>query len=83
LYGLDVKRAKDPRFARKLRDELKLPHRKLTCRGGCHGTLSQWFNKEHDGACVTVEWGYNPSMARLTKQAPKGFLRVFGASYVG
>jgi len=82
LYGLDVKRAKDPPFARKLRDELKLPHRKLTCSGGCHGTTSQWFNKELDGALVTIEYGHDPSLGRLTKQAPKGFLRVFGAHYV-
>lgn len=81
LYGLDVRGAKDRAFARRLSRELNLPSHHLTCNGGCHGTMSDWFNFRHAGACSTIEFGANPSMRRLTVSAPRGLLRVFGAQY--
>jgi protein MpaA len=80
LYGLDVTRAKDRRFAQRLSDELKLPDKQLRCSGRCHGTLSQWFNYRHDGACVTIEFGYSPSRHYLTVRAPRGLVRALGGT---
>lgn len=80
LYGLDVKRAKDKPFARRLSRELRLPDRQLRCSGTCHGTLSQWFNYRHDGACVTIEFGASPSKRYLTVRAPRGLIRALGGS---
>lgn len=82
LYGLDVRGAKDRAFASRLSRELNLPRHHLACNGGCHGTMSDWFNFRHDGAQSTIEYGANPSMRRLTVQAPRGMLRVFRANYV-
>jgi hypothetical protein len=81
LYGLDVRGAKDRAFARRLSRELNLPRHHLACNGGCHGTMSDWFNFGHEGAQSTIEFGANPSMRRLTVGAPRGLLRVFGAGY--
>jgi protein MpaA len=78
LYGLDVTGAKDRPFARRLSRELNLPNHHLTCRGGCHGTMSDWFNYRHRGACVTIEFGSQPSYKRLTVTAPRGLLRALG-----
>jgi predicted deacylase len=80
LYGLDVTHAKDRAFAQRLSDELKLPDKQLRCTGRCHGTLSQWFNYRHKGACVTIEFGYSPSQHYLTVRAPRGLVRALGGT---
>jgi protein MpaA len=80
LYGLDVRRAKDRAFARRLSEELKLPDKQLRCSGRCHGTLSQWFNYRHDGACSTIEFGASPSHRYLTVRAPRGLIRALGGT---
>ena len=49
----------------RLADGLDLPKKPLTCGGECHGTMTQWFNANHDGAAITVEYG---SVARSMKQ---------------
>jgi predicted deacylase len=81
LRGLDVTGAKDRAFARRLSKELNLPNHHLTCRD-CHGTMSDWFNWRHAGACVTIEFGANPSLRRLTVAAPRGLLRALGGRYL-
>jgi murein peptide amidase A len=83
LYGLDVKRAKDRAFARRLSQELNLPDRQLRCNGTCHGTLSQWFNFKHKGACSTIEFGASPSAHYLTVKAPRGLIRALGGTRGG
>jgi protein MpaA len=83
LYGLDVTHAKDRAFARRLSNELNLPNRQLRCNGTCHGTLSQWFNHAHKGACVTVEFGPSPSRRYLTVRAPRGLVRALGGTRGG
>lgn len=80
LYGLDVSHAKDRRFARRLSTQLRLPDKRLRCSGRCHGTLSQWFNHGHRGACVTVEFGSSPRSQYLTVRAPRGLVRAFGGT---
>ncbi|HSS68077.1 MAG TPA: M14 family zinc carboxypeptidase [Nocardioidaceae bacterium] len=83
LYGLDVTHAKDRAFARRLSNEMRLPNRQLRCNGTCHGTLSQWFNHAHKGACVTIEFGANPSEQYLTVRAPRGLVRALGGTRGG
>ena len=83
LHGLDVTHAKDRAFARRLSNELRLPNKQLRCNGVCHGTLSQWFNHAHNGACVTIEFGTNPSERYLTVRAPRGLVRALGGTRGG
>lgn len=80
LRGIDVYGAKDRPFARRLSTQLRLPTNSFDCSGGCHGTLTQWFNGNHPGACVTVEFGSDPSRRYLNVRAPRGFLRAVGGS---
>jgi protein MpaA len=79
LHGIDVYDSKDRRLARRLSEQMRIPIRNFDCGGVCHGTLTQWFNKNHKGACVTVEFGENPSSRYLHVGAPRGLVRaVFG-----
>ncbi|MGI8435218.1 MAG: M14 family zinc carboxypeptidase [Nocardioidaceae bacterium] len=78
LDGVDVYGAKDRPFARRLSDELKLPTREFNCSGTCHGTLTQWFNARHAGACVTVEFPSSPGDRYLHVRAPRGLVRALG-----
>ncbi|MEJ7707825.1 MAG: M14 family zinc carboxypeptidase [Nocardioidaceae bacterium] len=78
LYGIDVYGAKDRPFARRLSKELALPIKEFDCAGVCHGTLTQWFNKRHAGACVTVELASDPADRYLKVRAPRGLLRAIG-----
>ncbi len=80
LHGVDVLGAKDRPFARRLATNLNLPIKEFACSGVCHGTLTQWFNGNHRGACVTVEFGRDPSWRYLNVRAPRGFLRAIGGS---
>lgn len=80
LRGIDVYGAKDGPFARRLSRHLRVPMKSFDCSGGCHGTLTQWFNRNHPGACVTVEFGPDPRERYLNVRAPRGFLRAIGGS---
>ncbi len=81
LHGIDVYDSKDRRFARRLARNMRLPERSFDCGGVCHGTLTQWFNRHHDGACVTVEFGNKPSSRYLHVGAPRGLVRAAGGRY--
>lgn len=81
LYGVDVYGAKDRPFARRLAKQLALPVKSFNCAGVCHGTLTQWFNANHSGACVTVEFSSSPSRRYLHVQAPRGLLRAIGGHF--
>jgi murein peptide amidase A len=78
FHGVDTYRSKDRAFARRLSRALGLPLKSFDCDGGCHGTLTQWFNNRHDGACVTVELGAHPRHHYLHVRAPRGLLRAIG-----
>ena len=80
LYGVDTSGDKDRRFARRLARELALPRSGFTCSGACHGTLTQWFNRHHAGANITVEYGADPSWRYLHKRSPNGLLRAVGGA---
>jgi len=79
LHGIDVRGAKEPRWTRRLAENLRLPIHRIDCGGACHGTMTQWFNARHDGFAITVEMGSSPSVRYLTKVAPRGVLRSIGA----
>jgi predicted deacylase len=79
LHGVDAYQSKDRRFAHRLAVNLGLPLKSFDCDGGCHGTLTQWFNNRHRGACVTVELGPSPSSRYLHVRGPRGLLRAIGA----
>jgi protein MpaA len=81
LRGIDASSSKRPRFAARLAEELHLPVREFDCAGVCHGTLTQWFNKNFTGACVTVELGPSPTWRYLTVRAPRGLVRAIGGSF--
>ncbi len=81
LRGIDVYGAKDRPFAQRLARYLRLPTREFDCSGACHGTLTQWFNRRHDGACVTVEFGPHPSQHYLQGRAARGLVRAIGGHF--
>lgn len=80
LHGVDLYDAKRPRFVRRLAERLRLPVEEYPCGGGCHGTLTQWFNHNFDGVAVTVEYGEDPSWRRMNVVAPRQLLRLLGGS---
>jgi murein peptide amidase A len=75
LYG--VGRSGERRaFLRRLARGLDLPRKAFTCNGGCHGTMTQWFNFHHDGTAVTVEFGTHPRRYYLRHKAMGGTVRA-------
>lgn len=78
LFGVDAYGAKDRPFAWRLAHEMALPIKEFDCAGVCHGTLTQWFNARHDGACVTVELAADPGDRYLHRRGPRGLLRAIG-----
>ncbi len=61
-------------FVRRLSKGLDLPVKAFNCDGVCHGTMTSWFNAEHDGTAVTVELGSSPTREYLRGQAADGTL---------
>jgi hypothetical protein len=70
---------KNPRFSRRLAHALRLPSHVVTCGGGCHGTMTSWYNSRFHGTAVTAEYGAHPSRYRMRVQAPRQLLGLFGA----
>ncbi len=77
LHGVDTD-TKSPEFSRRLATQLRLPRKSFNCSGVCHGTMTGWFNHNHRGAAVTVEYGPHPPRHRLRVRAPRQLLRVLG-----
>ncbi|WP_395693036.1 M14 family zinc carboxypeptidase [Nocardioides sp.] len=78
LDGVDTD-TKDRRFSRRLARALRLPRKSFTCGGVCHGTMTGWFNSRSRGAAVTVEYGARPGRHRMTVDAPRQILSLWGA----
>jgi murein peptide amidase A len=57
LHGVDSYRVKDSGLMRRLSAGLHLPITSLDCNGGCHGTMTGWYNQNFAGAAITVEYG--------------------------
>jgi len=79
LHGVDVLGSKRPRFARRLAHEFRLPTKSFDCNGGCHGTMTQWYNRRFPGFMVTIEYGASPSRRYVNRFGPRALLRTIGA----
>jgi predicted deacylase len=78
LYGVDTL-TPHKKFSRKVARSLQLPTKKFNCNGGCHGTMTMWFNRNFDGKAVTVEYGRKPSKSYLRGTAARRVLNLFDA----
>lgn len=65
-----------PAFVKRLARGLKLPRKAFNCTGVCHGTMTEWFNKRHDGTAVTVEFGAHPRRPYLRHRAMRGTIEA-------
>lgn len=79
---VDTSVSKGPGLARALSDALNLPRKNVDCGGPCHGTLTGWFNDNHDGEAITVEFTANPSTNYLKHTAVRGLLAAVGGRLV-
>jgi predicted deacylase len=80
LYGVDNSYSKTRALGRRLAHFLHLPRKRFTCNNGCHGTMTQWFNRELPGAAITVEYGRHLSHRQKYRTGPRGLLRSVGAT---
>ncbi len=80
LYAVDAKNSKNPRFSRRVANEMQLPIGNVDCNGTCHGTMTMWMNRRLDGASITAELSESPGETYLKNTAPNGILRAIGGS---
>lgn len=78
LHGVDLL-TKNRAFSHKVASALHLPNKALTCNGGCHGTMTMWFNHHFPGEAITVEYGPHPARSYLRSTVPPRVLGIFGA----
>lgn len=79
LRGVGVADSKPIAFQRALARGLKLRLRSFNCSGVCHGTMTTWFNRNHVGTAITVEYGRRVSRHQARISGPRGVLRAIGA----
>ena len=73
LHGVDSDNVKNQYLMHRLSENLNLPTSPFTCGTGiCHGTMTGWFNRNHAGAAITVEFGSAPTRSYLTGRAASG-----------
>lgn len=81
LYGVDSSyHGKVRPLSYRLSRYLHLPRKRFTCNSGCHGTMTQWFNRRLPGAAITVEYGHRMSSRQKNVTGPRGLLRSVGAT---
>jgi hypothetical protein len=80
LYGVDTSYWKTRTLALDLSGNLQLPRKRFTCNHGCHGTLTQWFNRRLPGAAITVEYGHRMTWRQKYVTGPTGLLTSVGAT---
>ncbi|QDP98116.1 murein peptide amidase A [Microlunatus elymi] len=78
LHGVDTL-TPDKKFSRKVAKTLHLPNKKFSCNGGCHGTMTMWFNRNLNGTALTVEYGADPKRSYLRGTAARRVLSIFDA----
>jgi predicted deacylase len=81
LYGVGSD-TKGKAFQRRLSNGLDLPIRAFNCTGVCHGTMTSWYNHNHAGTAITVEFGYHPSVSWLRGQAARATVRAVLGQYL-
>lgn len=83
LYGVDTYAVKDKALMNRLASGLKMPKKSLDCHGSCHGTMTGWFNANHKGAAITVEYGYTArSMKTMKGRDADAVLKAIGGRRV-
>jgi len=81
LYGVG-RSGKGKPLQRRLAQGLGLPIKAFNCTGKCHGSMTSWFNANHGGAAITVEFGSGPSRSYLRGRAARGTLQaVLGSRF--
>jgi predicted deacylase len=80
LNGVDNSYRKTRALAARLSTNLDLPLKVFNCNRGCHGTLTQWFNKLLPGAALTVEYGKPMTTRQKYVTGPPGLLAAIGAT---
>jgi hypothetical protein len=80
LYGVDNSYWKTRALGQRLSEDLGLPQKRFTCNHGCHGTMTQWFNKRLPGAAITVEYGARMTWRQKHVTGPTGLLTSIGAT---
>lgn len=75
LHGVGRSAERKP-FQRRLARGLGLKIKSFNCSGVCHGTMTSWFNKNHRGTAITVEFGRSPRAKYLRNRATTGTLRA-------
>jgi protein MpaA len=75
LNGVDAYHAKRMALGQALSKATGLGIKVFACRSSCYGTMTQWFNHNHDGAAITMELPAHPSAQQLSRVAA-GTLRV-------
>lgn len=78
LHGVDLL-TKNKAFSHKVASALRLPNKTLSCNGGCHGTMTMWFNHHLKGEAITVEFGAHPSRKYLRNKVVTRVLGIFNA----
>jgi len=79
LHGVDLLTKSKP-FSHRVATALHLPNKALSCNGGCHGTMTMWFNHYFAGEAITVEYGADPSKSYLHHTVVGRVLGIFNAS---
>ena len=80
LYGVDNSYWKTRDLGSRLSGYLDLPRKRFSCNHGCHGTMTQWFNKRLPGAAITVEYGAAMTWRQKYLTGPTGLLQAVGAT---
>jgi predicted deacylase len=80
LNGVDTSYGKSRPLAYRLSANLHLPRKVFSCNHGCHGTMTQWFNKRFPGAALTVEYGAHMTRHQKYVIGPTGLLASIGAT---
>lgn len=80
LFGVDDSYGKTRTLAHRLSRFLHLPRKRFTCNNGCHGTMTQWFNKVLPGRALTVEYGHHMTHRQKYRTGPRGLLRTLHAT---
>jgi protein MpaA len=80
LDGVDNSYWKTRTLAATLSTNLGLPEKVFSCNHGCHGTMTQWFNRRLPGAAITVEYGARMTWQQRNVTGPTGLLASVGAT---
>jgi protein MpaA len=80
LKGVDTSYGKARPLALRLVKGLHLPASVFNCNSGCHGTMTEWFNKYYPGAALTVEYGTKLTSYQTNVSGPNGLLAAVFAT---